>query len=98
MGPTGPLTPLPLSRQFVRMCRRNLWRKKVADSSGTAFSGGRLLAQTLAVRSLLRREILAAGEEHVGILLPPSVAAVLANAALTVDRRVPVNLNYTSSS
>jgi acyl-[acyl-carrier-protein]-phospholipid O-acyltransferase/long-chain-fatty-acid--[acyl-carrier-protein] ligase len=80
------------------MCRRNLWRKKVADSSGTAFSGGRLLAQTLAVRSLLRREILAAGEEHVGILLPPSVAAVLANAALTVDRRVPVNLNYTSSS
>lgn len=80
------------------MCRRNLWRKKVADSSGAALSGGRLLAQTLAVRSLLRREVLAAGEEHVGILLPPSVAAVLMNTALTVDRRVPVNLNYTAPS
>ncbi len=92
------MTPLVLSRQFVRMCRRNLWRKKVADSSGSNLSGAGLLAQTLAVRSLLRREVLAADEKHVGILLPPSVAAVLANTALTVDRRVPVNLNYTASS
>ncbi len=92
------MTPLVLSRQFIRMCRRNLWRNKVADSSGTALSGGGLLAQTLAVRSLLRREVLDVAEQHVGILLPPSVAAVLANTAVTVDRRVPVNLNYTASS
>ena len=30
-----------------------------------------------------------------GVLLPPSVAAVVANAALAIDRRVAVNLNYT---
>jgi acyl-[acyl-carrier-protein]-phospholipid O-acyltransferase/long-chain-fatty-acid--[acyl-carrier-protein] ligase len=92
------MTPLVLSRQFIRMCRRNLWRQKIADSSGAALSGGGLLARTLAVRSVLRRDVLAPGEEHVGILLPPSVAAVLMNTALTVDRRVPVNLNYTASS
>ena len=61
-------------------------------------SGGQLLAGAWRLRRLLRREVLAADEEHVGILLPPSVAAVLANAALTIDRRVVVNLNYTVTS
>ena len=42
--------------------------------------------------------MLAADETHVGILLPPSVASVVSNAALTLDRRVPVNLNYTVTS
>src|SRR5690606_15035187 len=35
---------------------------------------------------------------HVGILLPPSVPGVLANAAVSLDRRIAVNLNYTMSS
>ena len=30
-----------------------------------------------------------------GLLLPPSVAGVAANAALALDRRIAVNLNYT---
>ena len=33
-----------------------------------------------------------------GLLLPPSVAAAVANAALSIDGRVPINLNYTFSS
>jgi acyl-[acyl-carrier-protein]-phospholipid O-acyltransferase/long-chain-fatty-acid--[acyl-carrier-protein] ligase len=41
--------------------------------------------------------VLSADERNVGILLPPSVPAVVVNAALTVDRRVAVNLNYTVS-
>ncbi len=89
---------LTLSRTFIRMCRRNLWRDKIADSSGSRMSGGQLLAGALALRRLLRREVLAADEEHVGILLPPSVGAVVVNAALTIDRRVVVNLNYTVTS
>ena len=32
------------------------------------------------------------------MLLPPSVGSVLANAALTIDRRIAVNLNYTVSA
>ena len=89
---------LVLPRKFLRMCRRNLRRTKIVDSSGMELTGGALLTATLALRRLLRREVLAADETHVGILLPPSVGAVLANAALTLDRRIAVNLNYTVTS
>ena len=89
---------LVLPRKFVRMCRRNLRRTKIVDSSGAELTGGALLTATLALRRLLRREVLAADETHVGILLPPSAGAVLSNAALTLDRRVAVNLNYTVTS
>ena len=37
------------------------------------------------------------GGEHVGILLPPSVGGVLANLALMLLGRIPVNLNYTAA-
>lgn len=36
-------------------------------------------------------------EDHVGILLPPSVGGVLANLALMLLGRIPVNLNYTAA-
>ena len=47
---------------------------------------------------LLTREVLAADEKYVGLLLPPSVGGGLANAALPLARRIPVNLNYTMSA
>ncbi|MGO9112558.1 MAG: AMP-binding protein [Thermoguttaceae bacterium] len=93
-----PFDDLVLPRKFLRMCRRNLRRTKIAESSGMELTGGALLTSTLALRRLLRREVLATDENHVGILLPPSAAAVLANAALTLDRRIAVNLNYTVTS
>jgi acyl-[acyl-carrier-protein]-phospholipid O-acyltransferase/long-chain-fatty-acid--[acyl-carrier-protein] ligase len=52
----------------------------------------------LILRRLLRREVLDADETKVGVLLPPSVGGVVTNAALALDRRVAVNLNYTVSS
>jgi acyl-[acyl-carrier-protein]-phospholipid O-acyltransferase/long-chain-fatty-acid--[acyl-carrier-protein] ligase len=87
-----------LPRKFVRMCRRNLRRTKIADSSGIELTGGALLTAALALRRLIRREVLAADETYAGILLPPSAGAVLANAALAIDRRIPVNLNYTMTA
>lgn len=94
--PLTPRTPLPLA--MVRNCRRSLRRAKVADSTGASLTGGSLLMKTLIFRRLLRREVLAADEKFVGLLLPPSVGGVLANAALALDNRVAVNLNYTLSS
>ena len=88
-------TDIVLPRRFLRMCRRNLWRWKIADSSGATLSGAGLLAGSLALRRLLRREVLAADEPFVGVLLPPSLGAALVNAALAIDRRIAVNLNYT---
>ena len=87
-----------LPRKFLRMCRRRMLKPKAADSTGVELSGAGLLTRTLALRRLLRRHVLAQGEQFVGVLLPPSVAGVVANAALAIDRRVAVNLNYTVTS
>ena len=89
---------LVLPRKLLRMCRRNLRRTKVTDSSDVALSGGTLLTAALAMRRLLRREVLAADEIHVGLLLPPSVGAVVSNACLALDCRIAVNLNYTMTA
>ena len=97
MGRDVP-SEMVLPRKFVRMCRRNLRRPKVADSSGVELSGAGLLTGTLVFRRILRREVLAADEQYIGILLPPSAGSVLANMALTIDRRIAVNLNYTVSA
>lgn len=86
-----------LSRAFLRMCRRNMRRSKIADSTGTEMTGASLLMRTLVLRRMLARKM-GRDEKFVGLLLPPSAGAVLANAALAIDRRVPVNLNYTLSS
>jgi len=91
----GRMTP---PRAFLRMCRRNLRRSKVADSTGAELTGAALLTRCLVLRRLLRREVLADDEKQVGVLLPPSVPAVVTNAALAIDNRVAVNLNYTVSS
>jgi acyl-[acyl-carrier-protein]-phospholipid O-acyltransferase/long-chain-fatty-acid--[acyl-carrier-protein] ligase len=87
-----------LPRMFLRNCRKSMSRSKIADSAGQNLSGGQLLLRTLIVKRLLERNVLAADEKFVGLLLPPSVGGVLANAALPLMGRVPVNLNYTASS
>jgi acyl-[acyl-carrier-protein]-phospholipid O-acyltransferase / long-chain-fatty-acid--[acyl-carrier-protein] ligase len=92
------LDRLILPRKFLRMCRRRMRRPKAADSTGVELTGAGLLARTLVFRRILRRRVLAPDEQNVGLLLPPSVAALVANAALGVDRRVTVNLNYTMPS
>lgn len=86
-----------LARQFVRACRRSLWRNKVSDSSGQHLTGGRLLTASLALSRYLARHVLGTEDELVGILLPPSVGGILANTSLSLLRRVTVNLNYTLS-
>ena len=86
-----------VTQHFIRSCKRQKRRAKVADSLGTELTGGSLLMRTLILRRLLRREVLSAGETHVGVLLPPTVPAIAVNAMLGIDRRVAVNLNYTVS-
>ena len=87
-----------LPRQFLRKCRQFLFKKKIADSTGVEMTGGALLMRTLIFRRILLRNGIAADEQFVGVLVPPSAGGVLANTAVTVMRRVPVNLNYTVTS
>lgn len=89
---------LSLPRQFLRNCRQVGGNLKIADSTGVEMTGSQVLQRTLILRRLLLRHVLAPDEKFVGLLLPPSAGAVLANAALPLADRVPVNLNYTAGS
>jgi acyl-[acyl-carrier-protein]-phospholipid O-acyltransferase/long-chain-fatty-acid--[acyl-carrier-protein] ligase len=82
---------------MIRNCRKSMFRWKLADSTGAELKGGEVLARTLVLRRLLLRGVLKPEVEHVGLLLPPSVAAVVANVAVTMCGRVTANLNYTAS-
>jgi acyl-[acyl-carrier-protein]-phospholipid O-acyltransferase/long-chain-fatty-acid--[acyl-carrier-protein] ligase len=86
-----------LPRAMIRNCRRMKFRGKLSDSTGMELSGGKLLAGTMVMRRLLLRHLLEPDEKYVGVLLPPSLGGVIANAALSMTGRVTVNLNYTAT-
>lgn len=85
----------PLGEYFIDSARQNWRRKAAADTSGKELSYGRTLAGSLILMSKLKDWI--GTEEHVGVLIPPTVGGVLTNLALSLLGRIPVNLNYTSS-
>ena len=87
-----------LPQAVIRACKKRLFGLKVADSMGTEMTGGATLMRALILRRLLRRHVFQADEQYVGLLLPPSAGSVVTNLAVTFDRRVAVNLNYTVSS
>ncbi len=87
-----------LPRLMLRMCRKSLFKFKMADTTGAELTGGSLLMRTLILRRLLLREVLQEDERYVGILIPPTCGAVVTNAAITLAGRVSVNLNYTVSN
>lgn len=87
-----------LAVRAMRAWRRAGRRQQAADSTGVEASGWELLIRTLALRRVLRREVLGGDERYVGVMLPPSVAGVAVNVALAVDRRVSANLNYTAKT
>lgn len=88
---TGPYTTL--LRKVLRRLHERGGSTLVSDSTGANLSGRETLLRALVLRRLLRRE-LAADESNVGVLLPPTVAGVVTNLALALDKRVAVNLNY----
>jgi acyl-[acyl-carrier-protein]-phospholipid O-acyltransferase/long-chain-fatty-acid--[acyl-carrier-protein] ligase len=84
-----------LEQYFIQAARQNWGRRAVADTSGKTLTYGRTLAGALALGGKL--DALLGAAEHVGVLLPPSVGGVLANLALSLLGKIPVNLNYTAA-
>ena len=83
-----------LAQTFIKKARSN-WRcRAVSDSTGKDFTYGDVLVGSLAIGPYLKREL--SEQERVGIMLPPSVGAVIANVALTLLGKTPVNLNFTA--
>ncbi len=89
---------MSLPQSVIRACKKRRFGSKIADSSGADLTGGQLLMRALILRRLLRHRLLDDQQQYVGVLLPPSAGATVVNLALTLDRRVVVNLNYTVTS
>ncbi|GFO54812.1 acyl-[ACP]--phospholipid O-acyltransferase [Geomonas sp. Red276] len=85
----------PLEARFLATARKNWNRRAVSDSSGKSLTYGRTAAAALALAG--RLEGIAGEAEHVGLLLPPSVGGALANLAVSLLGKIPVNLNYTAA-
>ena len=83
-----------LGQRFVRTAKQN-WRSfAMADATTKPLTFGRVLAASLLLSQWVRRRL--AHETNVGVLLPASVGGALANIALSIAGKVPVNLNFTA--
>ncbi len=79
---------------IVHSARAHRSKVAIVDSLGTTLTFGELLLRALVLGRVLEREL---GDcRYVGVWLPPTAAAAVANIALTLMGRVPVNLNYTT--
>ena len=84
-----------LSRAFISTARRAPRRVAMVDPQTPGVTFGGVLVRSVLLARRLRK--IWAGQEMVGLLLPPSVGGALANYAAFLMGKVPVNLNYTVS-
>ncbi|MBI3491383.1 MAG: AMP-binding protein [Acidobacteria bacterium] len=83
-----------LARRFVRTAKRRWSSFCMADSTGRELTYGRALAASLLLSRAIGRY--ARGQRTIGLLLPASVGGALANVAVSMAGKVPVNLNFTA--
>ena len=83
-----------LGEACVRGLKRGQFTVAVVDGmDDTTLTRGSLLAVAAALSRRLRVEC---GEKRVAIVLPPGKAALIANLAVLLADKVPVNLNFTA--
>ncbi len=93
--PNRRSTMKTLGRGFVSCARHHPFRFAMADAKYPKVSFGSALMKAIFVARRLHSHW--AGQPMVGIFLPPSVGGALANLAVLLAGKVPVNLNYTLS-
>lgn len=83
-----------LGLALIEALRRDNTRELIVDLTGPrkAISGRALLAVACCLAAQIRREI---PEPRVAIVLPPGLGGFLANIAVVLAGKVPVNLNFT---
>lgn len=79
---------------FIKEVKRSPNKIAISDSSGKELSYRETLIAALSLSRLIKK--LYAKQSMLGIYLPPSIGAVLANLALLFSGKIPVNLNYTA--
>jgi acyl-[acyl-carrier-protein]-phospholipid O-acyltransferase / long-chain-fatty-acid--[acyl-carrier-protein] ligase len=85
-----------LHAKFIRTAKRRWFSFCMADTTGAELTFGRTLVGARLLASWLRHHT--AGESMIGVLLPASVGGALANAAVALAGKVPVNLNFTAGT
>lgn len=83
-----------LPEAWLGAAKRAPGRIAVTDSAGPSLSNRRLIAAVLLFARRIRR---LAPEQSIGLLLPSSSAAIIANLAGLLAGRTVVNLNYTAA-
>jgi acyl-[acyl-carrier-protein]-phospholipid O-acyltransferase/long-chain-fatty-acid--[acyl-carrier-protein] ligase len=94
--PSLPAHWTSLGRVFVHNAKRYPDRQAISDSSGQSLSYGETLLQATVLARVLSRKL--SDAPYVGLMMPPTVPAVLANIALTLLGKIPVNLNFQSNT
>jgi acyl-[acyl-carrier-protein]-phospholipid O-acyltransferase/long-chain-fatty-acid--[acyl-carrier-protein] ligase len=94
-----PLSPLPsewqsLAHAFVSQVREHWSEPAICDGTGAKLTYGATLLRAVVLGRLLRRTV--GAEPYTGVMLPPTVPAAVANLALVLQGKIPVNLNYTA--
>ncbi len=84
-----------LPEAFWREARYHPDQFCMSDSGGRVLSYGQALVAAVSLSDRLKSRF--QKEKFVGILIPPSVGAALVNIAVSMLRKAPVNMNYTSS-
>src|SRR5881409_2345362 len=86
-----------LDRHLAEECVRGLKRRRFATAviegtDHTRLSRGKLLGAAAALSRYLRKEF---SDERIAIVLPASKGSMVANLAVTLANKVPVDLNFT---
>jgi acyl-[acyl-carrier-protein]-phospholipid O-acyltransferase/long-chain-fatty-acid--[acyl-carrier-protein] ligase len=83
-----------LAEACIRGLRKNQWHTGIVDGMDhSTLSYGMLLSAAIALSYHIRRECTG---RRIGIVLPPGKAAVIANLAVTIAGKTPVNFNFTA--
>jgi acyl-[acyl-carrier-protein]-phospholipid O-acyltransferase/long-chain-fatty-acid--[acyl-carrier-protein] ligase len=84
-----------LGHACLRGLKRSPFRTAITDGlDNSTLSRGKLLGVATALARHLRRQC---AESRIGIVLPPGKGGVVANLAVVLAGKIPVNLNFTSS-
>ena len=83
-----------LHTRFIRVAKRRWFSFCMADTTGAELTWGKALIGSLLLASWVRRHC--AEDSMVGVLLPASVGGALANVAVSLAGKIPVNLNFTA--
>jgi acyl-[acyl-carrier-protein]-phospholipid O-acyltransferase/long-chain-fatty-acid--[acyl-carrier-protein] ligase len=84
-----------LAYECVRGLRKKFFSTVYIDAhaGNKALTGGELLAVGIVTALWLRKNV---PEKRVGIVLPTSIGAVIANLGVVLAGKIPVNLNFTA--